>query len=84
MVMHMKAKKTNGLEKWEFPKKSGIWIREFIYSQNYNDKQRIYSAFQVTVPGRVLGESYKRKRRQLPTKAKAEAWARKMAHGIKL
>jgi hypothetical protein len=84
ILLHMKAKKTDGLMKWEHPKNSGIWIREFIYSKNYNGEERIYSAYQVTVPGKVLGQDYNRKRKQCSTKEDAEQFAEKQAKGMGL
>jgi integrase len=80
----MKAKNTNGLAKWEYPEKSGIWIREFIYSKNYNGEERIYSAYQVTVPGDVMGKKYNRKRKQCSTKDEAEQYADDQAKGLDL
>jgi integrase len=82
MLLRMAAPSNKRLKKWEFPEKSGIWIREFIYSQDYNGEERIYSAYQVTVPGKVQGKDCrKRKRKQCPTKEDAEAWAREQAAG---
>ncbi|MDA1069531.1 MAG: site-specific integrase [Verrucomicrobia bacterium] len=84
MVVRMKARKTNDLEKWEYPPKSGIWIREFLYIQTFEGNQKTYSAYQVTVPGKVYGKAYTRKRRQFPTKAKAQKWANEVVLGLKL
>lgn len=84
MVLHMAARSTDDLTKWEHPKKSGIWIREFIYQQTYKGEKRAYSGYQVLVPGKVMGAPYSRKRRQFRTKVKAQAWASKIARGLTL
>ena len=80
----MKAQNSNGLAKWEHPEKSGIWIREFIYAQTYNGNEKTYSAYQVTIPGKVYGKKYSRKRRQFATKLEAEKWASETLEGKEL
>jgi integrase len=69
----MAAKSDANLKKWEFPKKSGIWIREFLYSQTFNGKQKSYSAYQVTIPAKLTGTV--RQRKQCSTKEEAEKFA---------
>lgn len=71
--MHMPAKSDPKLKKWEFPRKSGIWIREFLYSQTLGGKPRTYSAFQVTIPAKMTGSV--RKRKQCNTREEAEKFA---------
>jgi integrase len=73
ILLHMPAKSTGSLRKWEHPKKSGIWIREIVYSQTFNGKQGIYSAFQVTVPNKITDAG--RKRKQFKEKTEAQRWA---------
>lgn len=69
----MPAKNTKNLEKREHPKKSGIWIREILYTQTFNCKERAYSAYQITVPAKVTGSVKKRK--QCKTKLEAQKFA---------
>lgn len=85
--MHMAAKRESNIKKWEHPKKSGIWIRELIYTKKLQskigkDKEGTYSAFQVTIPS---DKDLKRvrQRKQFTTKAKAEKWASETALGLK-
>jgi len=66
--LNVKAQKSNGLKKWEYPERSGIWIREFIYTKKYNGEQRACTTYQVTVPGDVLGKRYQRQRKQFSSK----------------
>ena len=72
-VAHMAATKTSKLKKWEHPKKSGIWVREMLYSQTFNGKQETYSAYQVTIPAKLTGKA--RKRKQCKTKEEALRYA---------
>lgn len=73
ILLHMPAKNDPTLKRWEHPKKSGIWIREFVYAQTFNGKQGTYSAFQVTIPAKLTGTV--RKRKQCKTKEEAEKFA---------
>jgi integrase len=67
--------------KWEHPKKSGIWIREFAYTQSFNDKEATYSSFQVTLPVKLTGNA--RKRKQFKAKHDAERWAAEQYRGVR-
>lgn len=77
----MPAKSDSALKKWEYPKKSGIWIREFVYSQTFEGKQKTYSAYRVTIPAKLTGSL--RKRKQCKTKDEAEKFASTQHKGIK-
>ena len=77
----MPAKNTGNLEKWEHPKKSGIWIREILYTQTFNGKEGTYSAYQITVPAKLTGSV--RKRKQCKTKLEAEKFASMEYQGSK-
>jgi integrase/recombinase XerD len=80
--MHMAAQKESNLKKWEHPKKSGIWIRELLYTKKLENKEGTYSAFQVTIPAdRDLKRA--RQRKQFTTKSKAEKWASETLLGQK-
>lgn len=70
---------TGFLEKWEHPKKSGIFIRPVIYSKVSNGKETLYTSYQVNVPAEVTGTI--RKRRRCKDKAKAEEYAAKEYRG---
>ncbi|MDQ8202780.1 tyrosine-type recombinase/integrase [Pelagicoccus sp. SDUM812003] len=70
---------TGFLEKWEYPKKSGIFIRPVIYSKVYKGKDTLYTSYQVEVPADVTGTVRKRKR--CKDKAKAEDYAAKEHRG---
>ena len=69
----MPKKNTEARLKWEHPKKSGIWIREILYTQTFNGKEGTYSAYQITVPAKLTGSV--RKRKQCKTKLEAEKFA---------
>jgi integrase len=79
--MHVPAKSDQKLKKWEFPKKSGIWIREFLYTHTFKGKQGTYSAYQVTVPAKITGKT--RKRKQCNTIIEAQKFATQILAGYK-
>jgi len=59
--------------RWEHPKKSGIWIRAFSYTQSFNGKEGEYTAYQVTLPAKLTGKA--RVRKQFKKKLDAERWS---------
>ena len=69
------------MKKSEYPKKSGIWIRELVYSQTFEGEQKTYSACQVTIPAKLTGS--RRKRKQCKTKEEAERFASAEYRGSK-
>lgn len=69
------------LKRWEYPKNSGIWIREMVYSQTFQSKQSTYSAFQVTIPAKLTGKA--RKRKQFKVRIEAEKFASTQFRGSK-
>lgn len=73
--VHMAARKS-GLSSWEFPKGSGIKIREIV---NVSSGQPFGGSYLVTVPARITGSI--RARRQFPSKPLAEEWAGKQFAG---
>ena len=81
ILLHVPAKSDSALKKWEYPKKSGIWIREFLYSQTFEGEQKTYSAYQVTIPAKLTGTL--RKRKQCKTKEEAERFASAEYRGSK-
>jgi integrase len=60
----------SGLKSWEYPKKSGIRIREIL---NLNEGDAFGGSYLVTVPSSLTGKL--RERRQFKDKADAEKWA---------
>lgn len=79
--MHMSAKNDQKLKKWEFPKKSGIWIREFVYSQTFKGKKETYGAYQVIAPAKITGTT--RKRKQCSNFMEAQKFASQLFTGYK-
>lgn len=77
----MTARNSTKGRKWEFPAKSNIWIREFAYTKKDNEKEYLYSAYQVTVPAKVTGTV--RKRSQFKSKEEAQEWASSQHKGRK-
>ena len=77
----MPTKNDEAFLKWEHPKKSGIWIREFAYKQSFNGKEAMYSFFQVTLPVKLTGKA--RKRKQFKTKLDAERWTADQYRGVR-
>ena len=76
--MHMTARKGNGLQKWEYPASSGIYIREII---NQNNGAAYNGSFQVVIPAKVTGVG--RKRFQFSTKEAAKKFAQEQYNGSK-
>ena len=74
----MKATAANGLDKWECPKNSKIYIREIV---NTHGGKAFEGSFMVTVPSKVTGTG--RKRRQFKTKTEAERFATDEFRGAK-
>lgn len=66
----MASEPTGALKAWEYPKKSGIRIREVL---NNHSGQTFGGSYLVTVPSKITGRL--KKRRQFKNKASAEAWA---------
>lgn len=66
----------SGLRSWEYPKGSGIRIREIINTQG---GEAFGGSFMVTLSAKVTGTV--RNRRQFPSKSKAEDWAEKQLAG---
>ena len=58
------------LKSWEFPKKSGIRIREVL---NFHSGESFGGSYLVTVPGKVTGRL--KERRQFKDRASAQEWA---------
>ncbi len=69
------------LYRWEHPKKSGIWIRAFSYTQSFNGKEGEYTAYQVTLPAKLTGKA--RVRKQFKKKLDAERWSADQYRGAK-
>lgn len=61
---------TTALSSWEYPKKSGIRIREFL---NNNGGAAFGASYLVTVPAKLTGKL--RERRQFKHREEAESWA---------
>lgn len=74
--MHMVAKADGALKSWEFPKASGIRIREVL---NLHKGEAFGGSFLVVVPAKLTGRL--RARKQFKTKLDAEAWAEKQFRG---
>jgi hypothetical protein len=68
----MARKAQNALKSWEYPKKSGIHIREILNATSGN---RFGASYLVTVPARITGKL--RQRKQFAERANAEEWADK-------
>jgi len=66
----MAARGDNGLKTWEYPKKSGIRIREII---NSTSGYTYEGSYLVTIPAKLTGADVKK--RQFKNKAQAEEWA---------
>jgi len=74
------AKETvNVLAAWEFPKKSGIRIREVLNSSN---GVMFNGSYAVTVPAKLTGKG--RLRKNFKRREDAEAWAERMFRGQRL
>lgn len=73
-LVHVAAR-DSGLKSWEFPKGSGIRIREVINSSGGNV---FGGSYQVVIPAEMTDRkgSTSPKRKQFKLKAKAESWAR--------
>jgi integrase len=73
------ARKTgNALESWEYPKKSGIRIREIL---NATGGDAFGASYMVTVPAKLTGKL--RERKQFPRRDAAEEWADKTFLGYR-
>jgi integrase len=66
----MNAGTTNRLKSYEFPKGSGIRVREII---NFHDGENFDGSFLVTVPAKLTGTI--RKRKQFKDRNQAKDWA---------
>ncbi len=72
----MVAKPSEALKAWEFPKGSGIRIREVL---NLHKGDAFSGSFLVTIPVKLTGKL--RERKQFKTKEDAEDWAEKALQG---
>lgn len=71
------ARTTNtALASWEFPKKSGIRIREVL---NQHGGDAFGASYLVTIPAKATGKG--RERKQFKNRPDAEAWADKAFRG---
>jgi len=68
----MARKTENALQKWEYPKKSGIHIREIL---NTTGGDAFGASYMVTVPAKLTGKL--RERKQFTRREDAEDWADK-------
>ena len=75
----MSAKESEGLERWEYPKKSGIWIRPITYTKQRNGKTTAYQSLEAIVPTKLTGGP--RKRKQFKNKSNAQKWAASQYRG---
>jgi integrase len=74
----MARKTENALEKWEYPKKSGIHIREIL---NATGGDAFGASYMVTVPAKLTGKL--RERKQFARREAAEDWADKTFLGYR-
>jgi integrase len=74
----MARKAQSALKSWEYPKKSGIHIREILNATSGN---RFGASYLVTVPARITGKL--RQRKQFAERADAEEWADKTFLGYR-
>ncbi len=75
--MHTMAKSNaKALTNWEYPKKSGIRIREIL---NRNAGEVYAGSYLVDVPTKITGKI--RLRRQFKTREEAESWAKQSLEG---
>lgn len=74
----MAAKANGALRAWEYPRGSGIRIREQI---NVHGGEAYGASYQVTVPAKLSGTV--RERKQFPSKERAEQWACEQLRGFK-
>ena len=66
----MAPKPKTALKSWEYPKNSGIWIKEIL---NSHSRGTFNGALQVVIPAKLTGRL--RERKQFKTRAEAEACA---------
>ncbi len=74
----MARKTTGGLKSWEYPKKSGIRIREIL---NATGGDAFGASYMVTVPAKLTGKL--RERKQFTRREDAEDWADKTLLGYR-
>lgn len=74
----MVARVSSGLKSWEYPKRSGIRIREIL---NLTSGESFGGSFLVTVPAKLTGKL--RERKQFASKADAETWADQQFTGFR-
>lgn len=70
---------TKALAAWEYPKKSGIRIREVL---NLNGGDAFGASYLVTLPSKVTGKG--RERKQFKNRTDAEQWADKSFRGYRI
>ena len=74
------ARTTNtALASWEYPKKSGIRIRELL---NQHDGDAFGASYLATIPAKATGKG--RERKQFKNRPDAEAWADKAFRGQRM
>jgi integrase len=69
---------TSALSSWEYPKKSGIRIREML---NNNGGEAFGASYLVTVPSKLTGKL--RERKQFKNREEAEKWANDSLTGFR-
>lgn len=74
----MARKTENALQKWEYPKKSGIHIRQIL---NATGGDAFGASYMVTVPAKLTGKF--RARKQFARREDAEDWADKTFLGYR-